>query len=203
MKTRSTPSIPPRRPRVVTPQPQVYQSLATYWNALSGLEKSSWQRLSGQIVKRGANGSRGKSNAYATFIRLNSCLQAAGLPPQPVALDASVLPLPLSGLRLDASLPPTGLRLPVVCAVPYPAPVLLYGLPPRLAGLAYNGKGQFKLLGSVPALTDGDDLAAHYLTCFRVPSPGYEIILKLVGITPAGFQTAAQIITSVASAPPG
>ena len=197
--TTTTPK--PKRKRYIGPQNQTMRVLANHWNALSGADKSTWKTLSGQRVQTNQNGLPSKVGPYATFVGMNSLVMAAGGVPQSTAPSAPAPPPPLYPVTLRATYGPGGLSLSVSSSAPYPGTVLVYGLRPQLAGTDYLSSTKFKQLGSVPALSASTDLSALYLARFHVPSDGYQIAIKLVGITASGLQTHPLTLAAIAAAP--
>lgn len=181
-----------------TPQTRRLQQLATLWNAMSGPEQSSWNVLAGQVANPNAITMPTKVGAYAHFVQ-NAITQInAGGTPLTTAPPAPVPAPSLPAVTLSAFYGSGGLGLSLTSPADYAGRVILYASKPRLTGSSNYGKGAFKVIGALPSLTVGVNvIAPQYLSKYRVPGPGYQISVKLVGVTPGGFRTSEMLISGL------
>ena len=79
---------------------------------------------------------------------------------------------------------------------------IVQGAKPLYAGQNAYTKGAFKKIGALPMLMPGTSITALYLSKFRLPTPGYQVALKLIGVSADGTRTPALFVTAVAMMPP-
>ena len=61
----------------------------------------------------------------------------------------------------------------------------------------YSNKA-FKKIGYLTSISPGlIDITQMYASKFRMPGSGYEVALKLVGVTAGGFHTSGLVLTGV------
>lgn len=189
-----------RGPRTVTPASQGLRRLAATWNAMDAQAKSTWQALAGRLAEPLKVGQPSRVNAYATFCQLNSAVLASGGAIQQYAPEARQTPPALPPVLLTADFDESALRLTLAAASPT-GRVLLYGAAPALSGKPVYDSAAFVLLGSLPNLGAPHDVAALYTARFAVPGPGWQLSLRVIPVTPAGFKGQPLVFTAVVTVP--
>lgn len=126
----------------------------------------------------------------------------AGAQPGDVTLPAAPVPAPpLPLVMLSNTYSQGALSLALFASTPYAGRVIVYAARPALAGNNLYKKGAFKVIGSLPSLVQGgNSISALYAAKYRVPSEGYEVAVKLVGVTSHGFRTSEMLLTNIVGA---
>ena len=202
LSTVAAPAATPAPRRVVNPQTEQVQHLATAWNTMSGEDRGSWARFSQQVASPNQTGAVSKVGAYASFVAVNTAMLAAGGSLRLVAPAAPTPPAMLGAVTLSATYN-TALALFVTPAHPVLSTVLVYGARPMLAYQHVYKNTKFTLLGSISILAAATDISALYLSKFRVSYSGYQIAVKLVTVSPSGQRAAPLLLTAVAASPSG
>ena len=186
-----------KAPRAISSQVQTVRQLAVQWKTLSGDDKTSWQILTGQVSDALAPTAGVKGNGYSTFVGMNTTIVSQSLPP----INSAPAYAPIPALpKIDVQAAVTGgvfsLHL-TTGAVPYEGTVLIYGARPMMGGHKTYDKTKFRFCGYTTALGASTDITSLYQKYFNVPTSGYEIVLKIVGVTLTGFRTAPMIVSGM------
>lgn len=182
--------------RAYNPQNDIIKQLAISWNAASGDQKASWIALARQISSPTSSTGRSKNSGYRTFVQFNSTqihmgnqpLLTAPLPTPAALMPAISLGVAFVGPTLVLTLTPAG---------SYENNVLIYAAAPVPAGTTLTTKTPYLLLGSLSSLGGPTNITSLVTDRYRFPGSGYQLTLKLVGVSTGGFRTAPQVITTV------
>lgn len=77
--------------------------------------------------------------------------------------------------------------------------MIIQGAKPLYPGQNIYLKGSFKQIGSQNGLSLTTPIGDLYLTRYRVPTAGYQIALKVIGVSPGGHRTAPVFVSAVAT----
>ncbi len=165
---------------------------------MDGVDQSSWAALAGQTAQTNELGMPNKAGAYAHFVRHGITQINAGGQPQTTAPAAPVPAPPLPLLTLDNNYVQGSLILSIISSAAYAGRIIIYAARPALAGNNHYKKGAFKVIGSLPSLAVGlNAIGPLYTTKYRVPTAGYEVAIKVVGVTTHGFRTNEVLLTDI------
>ena len=186
--TNTTPPAPKTRRRhtVITPQMTQLRTLSAHWNALTGPQKSGWHALA-RLTADATGTPLTRRSALSTFLSVNAAQSAAGAPILSDAPSAPVAPAALPPLLLTATFDPATKAFALtLTAAAYPNPVIINAARPRLVGQDAFATTPFKRIGALPSLGGTSDLTAMFQSAYHVPGSGYQILLRLVAVSPTG-----------------
>lgn len=168
---------------------------------MTGVDQSSWAVLAGQTAQTNELGMPSKVGAYALFVQHGITQTNAGGQPHTTAPAAPVPAPPLPLVMLSNTYSQGALSLTLFASTPFAGRVIVYAARPALASNNLYKKGAFKVIGSLPSLVQGgNSISALYAAKYRVPSAGYEVAVKLVGVTSHGFRTSEMLLTNIVGA---
>ncbi len=180
-----------------TPQNIVMQQVAQLWNTLDAITQGGWQTLADTTVAPTVQGVRTNATAYGRFYAHNSTLINAEAPAVTIAPKTpSVQPLP--PVRLVITYNGSTPELLLFPNTPYPYNVIIQGAKPLYAGQNAYKKGAFKKIGALNGISLTTDITALYLSKYRLPTSGYQVALKLIGVSPDGTRTPPLFVTAIA-----
>lgn len=190
-----------RTPRRVTPATLLLSQLANNWQSLPVETRGEWDAACAILHNDLAPAQLARMTGYSTYIKLNTV--NAGV--NNSVLDSPpdfgpISPLPTIGL-LASFQPGSGLKLMLTPQGSYPHKLEIWGARPMLPQRAVYTSTSFKKCGYINSLTGAVDVAPVYQTRYRVPTAGYKIALKVVGITASGQKTATLTLIEIAFAP--
>lgn len=176
-------------------------SLSKGYKALGMSDKSTWIKLAQSLNTSSNRTGRHKLTAANLYTKVNSVRLSCQLPVLASAPQSlpSMSDLP-DQISVEASNNGT-FNCFIQCSLAYNTFVQIKAPPIAPAGYNTYALQSFRIIGVVPALSDGfTPIAEMYAAKYGAPPPGAEVVLELVAMDILGDKLSGRVVTGIVSA---